>query len=92
MRQLDTNKERLDQIRQKTAEHRKRRRLENQMRNASYQENNNQVLNSNTFESSVSKEQKIDIIVSALRIGFDIVMNIKQSMDNRKEKSKVNGK
>lgn len=62
------------------------------MRNASYQENNNQVLNSNTFESSVSKEQKIDIIVSALRIGFDIVMNIKQSMDNRKEKSKVNGK
>ena len=62
------------------------------MRNTSYQENNNQVLNSNTFESSASKEQKIDIIVSALRIGFDIVMNIKQSMDNRKEKSKVNGK
>ena len=92
LRRIDTSKPRLGQIRQKTAEHRKRRRLENQMRNTSYQENNNQVLNSNTFESSASKEQKIDIIVSALRIGFDIVMNIKQSMDNRKEKSKVNGK
>lgn len=92
LRQIDTRKPRLGQIRQKTAEHRKRQRLKNQMRNTSYQENNNQVLNSNTFESSASKEQKIDIIVSALRIGFDIVMNIKQSMDNRKEKSKVNGK
>ena len=62
------------------------------MKNVSYQRDNNQNLDSDTFKSSVSKEQKVDIIVSALRIGFDIVMNIKQSMDNRKEKSKVNGK
>lgn len=86
MRQLDTSKERLDRIRQKTAEQRKRRKLENQMRNTSYQESNNQNPNSNTFESSVSEEQKVDIIVAALRIGFDLFMNIKQSLDNRKEK------
>lgn len=86
MRQLDTSKERLDQIRQKTAEQRKGRRLENQMRNVSDQGDHNQNLDSDTFESSVSEEQKVDIIVAALRIGFDLFMNIKQSLDNRKEK------